>query len=92
MTAAPRKGYRYRQLRKRVQRRDRTCWICGQLIDPRVAWPDAASFSVDHVEPVMLRPELAMDMSNVRGAHLGCNRRRGTGNGDGGHTPQSQRW
>ena len=77
-----REGRPYRRARERVKRTSNICWICGDLIDPDVAWPDPWSFSVDHVEPVSRLeandPKL-LDPTNLRPAHLGCNSRRGNG-------------
>lgn len=55
-----------RVLRARVLRDSDVCHICGQ--------PGADS--VDHVLPVVRRPDLAYDLSNLRPAHLVCNKRK----------------
>lgn len=52
-----------------------TCRLCLLPIDPKVAWPDPMSPSVDHVIP--LSRGGAHAMHNVQSAHLGCNSRKG---------------
>lgn len=85
-----RTGRPWRRLRERVKRNQSTCWICGQPIDKTLVWPDPQSFSVDHKEPLSLRPELARVYSNLAAAHLGCNSSRNTGASTG--QPQSRIW
>ena len=72
-----RSGHKWRKARERVKRQTSTCWICGDPIDKSLAWPDPMSFSVDHVEPLSLREDLALSPTNLRGAHLICNTKRG---------------
>lgn len=52
-----------------------TCKLCLLPIDPKVAWPDPMSPSVDHVIP--LSRGGAHAMHNVQSAHLGCNSSKG---------------
>ncbi len=87
-----RQGHRYRKLRERIKRRDRVCWICGEPIDMALKYPHPMSWSLDHVEPVALRPELALDPTNARGAHLRHNSARGTGGGAKDRAAQSRAW
>jgi hypothetical protein len=47
------------------------CGICGQLVDPKLAWPDTKSASLDHVIPLALGGGHLR--SNARVAHLRCN-------------------
>lgn len=58
-----------------------TCWLCGhEITDPR-------DYSVDHVIPRSIRPDLTWDRSNWRPAHLrshrelDCPGNTGRGNG-----------
>lgn len=53
-----------------------TCYLCRQPIDPAVPGPSAHAASLDHVIP--LSKGGAHAPSNLRLAHLGCNRRKGT--------------
>lgn len=72
-----RRGHTWRKLKRRVAREEHVCWLCGEPIDDELDFPDPRSRSVDHVEPVAVRPELEYVRSNLRAAHLGCNQRRG---------------
>ncbi len=74
---AGRRGTRWRRLHAGVKVRRHPCWLCGQPIDYQLAWPDPASFSVDHQHPLSTHPHLAEDPANLRASHLGCNSSRG---------------
>jgi 5-methylcytosine-specific restriction endonuclease McrA len=69
----------YWDLREHVRRAQPLCWLCGREIDPAAKYPDPWSFSVDHVIAASIRPDLAETLSNMRAAHIRCNRRRQTG-------------
>jgi len=88
-----RQGRPWRRLQKRVIRDNDLCWICGQLVDKSVRWPDPMSASVDHVIPLTMGGELA-DPGNVRLAHMRCNSSRGNGSRRARRVelPQSRRW
>jgi 5-methylcytosine-specific restriction endonuclease McrA len=64
-----------------VKREEPNCWLCHQPIDPALKKPDPMGFTVDHIIPVSKAPWLARVRSNMRGAHMRCNSRRGTGTG-----------
>jgi hypothetical protein len=66
----------YWRLREIVKREEPNCWLCHKWIDPRLRYPALMSFSVDHVILTSVRPDLAEVRSNMRAAHLDCNRRR----------------
>lgn len=52
------------------------CGICGESVDPTIAWPHPESASLDHVVPMAKGgPHLA---GNVQCAHLRCNVQKGT--------------
>lgn len=72
-------GHRWRLLVARVKRNQQVCWLCGRSIDLELRSPHPMSFSVDHVESVKIRPELALTYDNLRAAHRKCNRDRGMG-------------
>jgi 5-methylcytosine-specific restriction endonuclease McrA len=64
--------------------RNTPCWICGQPIDYTLGPNDAMRFSVDHVQPRSIRPDLTWDPSNWAAAHMRCNKARGN------RTPDTQ--
>ena len=89
---------RWPYIRKMAWDRDRkaraVCWICGQPIDYSLA-PSSAdnSWEPDHVLPVHKRPDLELDLNNIKAAHRGCNRSRGDGtNGENVIGQQSRIW
>lgn len=67
----------WRRLRQEVRARHGQCCRCEQPIDYSLRWPDPDSFSVDHWQPLSLRPDLAEDPSNLMAAHLRCNQSHG---------------
>lgn len=55
------------------------CWICHRPIDYTITDPYHPDvFNADHAAPVKERPELAMDINNLRPSHRDCNLKRGT--------------
>lgn len=60
----------WQRLRRLVFARDGdVCHLCGE----------AGADSVDHVIPRKVAPELALEPSNLRPAHVSCNSARGAG-------------
>lgn len=51
------------------------CWLCGDDVDPSVAWPDSRSPSIDHVIPLALGGEHSLQNCSL--SHLVCNLRKG---------------
>ena len=89
---------RWPYIRKMAWDRDRkaraVCWICGQPIDYTIA-PSSAdtSWEPDHVQPVAKRPDLELDLNNIKPSHRACNRSRGDGtNGENVIGQQSRIW
>lgn len=74
-----------RRVTRHVRARGEDCCICGQAIDYGLAWPNPRSFSVQHVQPRSVRPDLVFDVTNCAAAHLDCNQSAGT------DTPITQR-
>lgn len=56
------------------------CWLCAKPIDLSLHHTHPDSWTMDHIKPLSLFPELALERSNVREAHRSCNSKRGTGN------------
>jgi 5-methylcytosine-specific restriction endonuclease McrA len=77
VTAAGRKGSRWRRLHAGIKAERHPCWLCNQAIDYTLDWPDPQSFSVDHVKSLLTHPHLAEDPANLRAAHLSCNSSKG---------------
>ena len=71
-----RTGERLRALVKQMG--THVCWICGGKIDMGLPQEHARSWTMDHVQPVSLRPDLAMEIGNIREAHRSCNGKRGS--------------
>ena len=73
-------GGRWRKVRDRL-RRDfpegpcamPVCLSVSRWIDPSLFAPHPFSWSADHVEPVLRRPDLEYEYANLRPAHLVCN-------------------
>jgi 5-methylcytosine-specific restriction endonuclease McrA len=80
-----RNGAAWRRARAIVLANATTCEICGGALDfeapPRSRWAP----SVDHIVPLVTvagaaadeQRAVALDPSNLRAVHLGCNSRRG---------------
>ncbi len=86
------------KVRQLAWNRDRkvraVCWICGQPIDYSVK-PSSTdqSWEPDHVQPVAKRPDLELDLNNIKASHKACNRARGDGtNGENALGQQSRIW
>ena len=70
---------RFKRLARDLRARGDRCWLCGDPIDYALP-PDADwAFSVDHIKPWSLAPELREDPANLAAAHSLCNKRRGNG-------------
>ena len=89
---------RWPYVRRMAWDRDRKaralCWICGQPIDYSLE-PSSAdtSWEPDHVQPVHMRPDLELDLNNIKASHRACNRSRGDGtNGENVIGQQSRIW
>ena len=94
MSRASRWPYVRRMAWDRDRKQHAPCWICGQAIDYSVAPSSTAtSWEPDHVMPVSARPDLELDLNNIRPAHRECNRARGDGtNGENTLGQQSRIW
>lgn len=74
---AGRAGGRWRALVADQRAKRLGCWICQQPIDYNLHYPDEDSFSVDHFLPRETHRHLAEEPTNLRSAHLRCNKARG---------------
>lgn len=69
-------GWKYRRNRERLHRlhrREDTCHVCGEWIDPDLTFPHPMSFSADHVVPIK---DGGHNNGELRAAHLCHNQRR----------------
>jgi len=64
----------YLRNRARIRNQD-VCWLCGQWINPEYKTPHPLSWSADHVVPVSRG---GSNHGELRPAHRGCNRARGS--------------
>jgi 5-methylcytosine-specific restriction endonuclease McrA len=73
-------GHRWRRLRDRFRadcrNRRAPCWICRQPIDYQAPPQTPTAFEADHYKPVTTHQWLAYDYTNLRPAHVKCNRAR----------------
>lgn len=74
-----RDGHRVREARRRQRSKGLPCYLCGQPIDYSAGPDDPLAFNLEHVIPLSVAPELALDPSNHRSAHRRCNRAKGAG-------------
>jgi 5-methylcytosine-specific restriction endonuclease McrA len=72
-----RTGHRWRVMVAIVKSEESVCWICGQQIHLSLPARHPMSYSIDHVIPLHIAPDLALDRGNLRAAHLRCNVIRG---------------
>jgi 5-methylcytosine-specific restriction endonuclease McrA len=74
----------WREARRRVLAASRVCHLCGELIDFEAPPRSARAPAVDHLDPVSRLDasdpaafrRLALNPSNLRAAHVGCNNSR----------------
>lgn len=67
------------RLRLRLLRtRPHICHHCQRMLDPDAPPRTPASIEIDHLEPVALAPELALDPENCVLSCYGCNRAKGS--------------
>ena len=89
---------RWPYIRAQAWNRDKkaraVCHICGEPIDyfvPPSSTPD--SYEPDHIIPVHMRPDLELDITNIKASHRRCNRQRGDGtNGTNIIGERSRKW
>jgi 5-methylcytosine-specific restriction endonuclease McrA len=65
----PRSTWAWRRLRDQVVREDPWCWLRLDVCTGR-------SQTADHLVPVIDRPDLALERTNLRGACHACNSKR----------------
>lgn len=64
----------YQRNRRRIQKTEDTCAVCGNWIDPDLKYPDPYSFSADHITPLSRGGH---NRGPLRATHLRCNNSRG---------------
>lgn len=71
-------GHKWRVARRRAIRDSTgTCAICGERIDPDLAWPHPGSLSIDHRTPISKGGAL-FSQENLTTVHLRCNQSKGS--------------
>ncbi|APT85327.1 hypothetical protein CAQU_09915 [Corynebacterium aquilae DSM 44791] len=69
-----------KQLRKQTRREYREqnlpCWLCAQPIDYLAPPNTPNALDIDHAISTKQRPDLELDPTNFRPAHVSCNRAR----------------
>ncbi len=74
----PRYGHRWRKLKATVRAEETVCWRCRQPIDYSLPYPHPYSFTVGHIQDLVLGGDpYARD--NVHAEHFFCNVRRSRG-------------
>ena len=66
-----------RRLRDNLRSRRLPCHACGMPIDYGAHPDDPNSFTVDHIKPQSLHPDLALDPGNLAPLHKKCNSVKG---------------
>ena len=74
------RGRRHSEAAAALRTQRLPCWLCGQPIEYTLAWPDPASFSLDHIKPKHTHPNLEHEPTNHAAAHLRCNSSRQANN------------
>ncbi|MFJ8221416.1 HNH endonuclease [Streptomyces griseus] len=77
MASNPRNGRPYRRLVAAVKALGDPCARCGHNIDPTLDARHPLSFTLDHIVPVSIRPDLLLEPANARSMHRRCNSARG---------------
>ena len=94
MSRSPRWPYVRAMAWNRDKKARAVCHICGEPIDyfvPPSSTPD--SYEPDHIIPVHMRPDLELDITNIKASHRRCNRQRGDGtNGTNIIGERSRKW
>lgn len=67
----------YRHIREEIRSHKPDCAIRGLPIRYDTVWPHDDSFTVDHIKPWSIYPNLRYDRGNLRPAHLKCNNEKG---------------
>ena len=82
-----------------VRARETHCYRCGQPIDWAIPYRDqhtgevnAEAGTVEHVQPLSKRPDLAEDPANLAASHRRCNLAAGATNQTPSMGLRSQRW
>lgn len=73
MTSSRTSHRRYRTNRRRVIRNADTCAICGQPLNPDIAWPDPYCITADHIIPIA---DGGHNLGKLQAVHRICNQRR----------------
>lgn len=67
------RGADRKRVTEQVRARRHGCHYCNEPIDYTLKWPNPGAFTVSHLKPRALYPELTFDLANLASAHWECN-------------------
>ena len=77
MAGDPRRTQQHQRNAAALRKLGLPCAICGGPIDYDAPRYDPNAFAADHIVPVSVNPDAALDPANLRPAHRWCNGSRG---------------
>ena len=72
-----RRSANFERIKANLRAQHNNCYHCGGEIDYTAKYPDPKAFTVDHLKPLSLYPELAEDPGNLVASCARCNAVKG---------------